>query len=736
MKTSLYFLLFICLFSSCGQEASVSEKSANAAEPEAMPPAQHTRTGPVPDVLNLVKPIALTGAKTTLILEDFFTDCSKIDSVAGSSQLGLSLSPDHQKLDIRIIGDVGFYESIRFYLGTDTYDFLLTTPTKVTVTLRLRDNGFREVALKGEMNAWNPANGKMTLNAGVWETTFEVQPGNYQYLFVADGEEIQDPKNPKKVSNGMGGENSLLALKQANVASLPQLETLDSETGVLRFKGQRCGRVYAFLDNHLLETEKSGDTYTLKIPEAAASRSRSYIRIFAANEYGIGNDLLLPLSGREIIRETGLLNRSDQESQIMYFVLVDRFMNGDTGNDAPVDDERVLPKCNYMGGDLAGLSQKINSGYLDQFNINSIWLSPITQNPEGAFQEYPEPRRFYTGYHGYWPVFSAKVDHRFGDDQRMRELVAAAHEADINILLDFVCNHVHEQHTIYQNHPDWVTNRTLENGEPNIRIWEEQRLTTWFDSFLPSLDLSREEVIVAQADSALYWVKTFGLDGFRHDATKHIPEAFWRYLTRKIKTEIIAPEDRSIYQIGETYGSRELISSYISSGLLDAQFDFNLYFDAREAFAKPETSFEDLVSSMRETFKYYGFHSTMGYISGNHDAPRFISYAGGDLTFDEDSREAGFEREVGVGDPVGYKRLAMLHAFNFSIPGIPVIFYGDEIGMPGAGDPDNRRMMRFEGLSPEETKLRDQVARISGLRAQSMALIYGDTRFEQVSQGT
>jgi len=69
----------------------------------------------------------------------------------------------------------------------------------------------------------------------------------------------------------------------------------------------------------------------------------------------------------------------------------------------------------------------------------------------------------------------------------------------------------------------------------NTQLWDEQRLTTWFDTFMPTLDFSQQIVIDTMTDSALYWVKEFDLDGFRHDATKHIQLEFWRTLTRKVK---------------------------------------------------------------------------------------------------------------------------------------------------------------------------------------------------------
>ncbi|MEZ5012858.1 MAG: alpha-amylase family glycosyl hydrolase, partial [Chitinophagales bacterium] len=197
-------------------------------------------------------------------------------------------------------------------------------------------------------------------------------------------------------------------------------------------------------------------------------------------------------------------------------------------------------------------------------------------------------------------------------------------------------------------------------------------------------------------------------------------------LTEKIKTEVEIPQHRSIYQIGETFGSRELIASYIGSGLLNAQFDFELYFSVRPVFALDAVSFTNASNSLRETFAYFGYHHLMGNITGNQDMARFISYASGDLKFDENDKEAGWQRDIEVTDTIGYARLKMLQAFNMTIPGIPIIYYGDEIGMPGANDPDNRRMMRFEKLSPQELSVRNTVSRLTHIRSEHMALLYGD----------
>ena len=185
----------------------------------------------------------------------------------------------------------------------------------------------------------------------------------------------------------------------------------------------------------------------------------------------------------------------------------------------------------------------------------------------------------------------------------------------MNFLLDYVANHVHEAHPLYKEHPDWATNLYLPDGRENTQLWDDERLTTWFDTFMPTLNLEREDVAEAMSDSAAWWVLNSNIDGFRHDATKHIPLSFWRLLTQKVKRHT-AGTGRRIYQIGETYGSAELIGSYLGSGLIDAQFDFNLYDKAIVAFGKENAGFSDLIQVAEEGLSQYGAHHLMGTITG------------------------------------------------------------------------------------------------------------------------
>ncbi|MDR1974016.1 MAG: hypothetical protein LBQ31_04995 [Bacteroidales bacterium] len=471
----------------------------------------------------------------------------------------------------------------------------------------------------------------------------------------------------------------------------------------------------------------SDSSLTVTIPANAYKRERSYIRVIASNECGVSNDLLIPLSYGKVISQTSMLNRNDKQGMIMYFLMVDRFNNGSQDNDMLVADTMVLPKVNYYGGDLRGVIEKIESGFFDSLGVNTVWLSPISQNPFDAWGLFPEPKTAFSGYHGYWPVNNTQVDVRFGSDKVFRELIDKAHGRGMNVILDYVANHLHINSPTLQQHPDWKTPDTTPDGRPNFELWDEFRLTTWFDRHIPTLDLERADVYEPMTDTALYWIEHYALDGYRHDATKHIPEVYWRTLIKKIKARY---PNRNVYQIGETYGSPELINSYVKTGMLDAQFDFNLYDAIMWTLADSWSgwaSMDRIVKTINESLNIYGYHNVMGLVSGNQDRPRFISLAGGDLKPDEDSKRAGWMRDIGVGDSIfSYSRLKMLQAFMMTLPGIPCIYYGDEYGMPGANDPDNRRMMKFDGYSPMQQDVLNNMRTLIHLRKNSMPLIYGD----------
>ena len=596
------------------------------------------------------------------------------------------------------------------------------------------DGNFKNVSIKGAFTNWASKELQDNGEQLVYKAT--VPQGKFQYLFLEDGkEETLTGNEPGVISNGMGGFNRLLDNSRlTDPAQLFYGEILDQA-----FTFQASGaldQVVVLYENQLIEAVKTTNenNYTVHLPKKDFSKRISktqLVRVYASDANGRTNDLLIPVQNAQVVEDPTQLARNDFHTQVLYFMMVDRFLDADKSNTKPVPDPEILPKANYMGGDLAGVLAKIKDGYFEDLGINTVWLSPITQNPEGAYGLWPEPRTKFSGYHGYWPISNTKIDYRFGDEQLLKEIIEEAHKRDMNVILDYVANHVHEEHPLYKEHPEWATNLYLEDGSLNTERWDDHRLTTWFDTFMPTLDFSQPEVVEKMTDSALFWVTQYKLDGFRHDATKHVPETYWRTLTQKIRNNT----DRPIYQIGETYGSYDLIRGYVSTGMLDAQFDFNQYDAAVSAFATKDGNYANLTETLQKGLEYYGHHHLMGNISGNQDRARFISYASGDVKFDEDAKKAGWTRKIVMSDSTAFDRLGMLQAFNMTMPGVPVIYYGDEYGSMGANDPDNRKMMKFNGLSDREKNLRQLVQELVQLRRNSMSLLYGTTQVMAENNG-
>jgi cyclomaltodextrinase len=679
---------------------------------------------------NLIKgsasPVLLSLGETQINLEDYVLDVAKIDSVS----LPEGLIGNREDSRLTLSGNLqSWLSDIQVWSAGQAYSIPIQKTSKSKITISYTGNA-QSVKVKGEFNAWNPT--ELTKTENGYAIELILNPGNYQYVFVLDGKEKRDLSNPDSISNGMGNYNSIIKIPRADKSKLPLISTdkVNGDEIALRLLNP-TNEVKVYWKNFLLNESVTISENTIKIiiPAQAQKEKRSFVRVWAANAEGISNDVLIPLDFGKVLDNPNQLVRQDKESQVLYFLMVDRFNNGNESNDEPIDDKSIHPKANYYGGDITGVTQKLKDGYFTKLGINTLWLSPITQNPKGAFGKYPNPPTTFSGYHGYWPVSLQQIDYRFGTKQELEELIKLAHDQNINVILDYVAHHVHQEHPLYKLKPEWFTSLYLPDGTLNTERWDDHRLTTWFDVFMPTLDLSRPKVVGPMTDTAMYWVEQYDLDGFRHDASKHIDLLFWRELTKKVKSKI----ERPVYQIGETYGSRELVNSYVNTGMLDAQFDFNVYDDAVGTFASNDASFSRLANSITESIEWFGDHNLMGYISGNQDRARFISYADGSIRFDEDAKKAGWTREIKIQDTIGYKKLQSLHAFNMTIPGVPVIYYADEIGDAGGNDPDNRRMMRFSELNNFENETLKITTRLVNLRRNNLALIYGDFQLVSVT---
>jgi glycosidase len=599
------------------------------------------------------------------------------------------------------------------------------------------------VMVSGSFNGWgstpdtawvmNDDNGD-----GVWEVSTDHPEGAYEYKFILQrGSEqtwIPDPGNPTQVPDGYGGYNSVLILECAGSFTVVSHQTDSRERtfqATLEFTGGQGGldpaSVSGTLDWEPLPPgaiQVNGNTVELQL--SGLEDGIHDVRIIGQDNFGqLADTRLLKVL---INREAGW------EGDVLYFAMTDRFANGNPGNDAPIPG--CDPRTNYMGGDFAGITAKIESGYFDQLGVTAIWISWPGDNADNAEDGYyidsddcglypggPWPTQHFlsSAYHGYWPKNLYDTEEHFGTWTELRELVRAAHRRGIRVLLDLVINHVHEDSPFFTDNPSSFFNYPMEICQ---EIGWSRPITCWFTSFLPDLNYGNPEVVYYMLEMCAWWALETGCDGYRVDAVKHVEFDFVRRLRTRMREEM---EGTGVpfYMVGETFsGNPDDIAAFLGPDLLQGQFDFPLNLHILKAFAKDEESLgemDSLFRSFRQTYgnAYSGF--LMSNFLGNHDIARFISLAGGQLwcpIWDSNSHASqGWRHEIGrPTSEDAYQRLRLAFTYLMTVPGIPLIYYGDEFGMPGGGDPDNRRMMIFDGLTDWESDTRSYVGLLGRVR--------------------
>lgn len=692
------------------------------------------------EITEVINPIKLVvGKADSVIISDLFYSDSYDIELSENNEITAKYNSNKKMIFLKADSNFTGMNFIEFKLAGKNFHIPVIVSKENYYSFHYKPTKkYDKLNLFGSFNGWNRTNIPMMDNDGdgIFEATVALEPGIYQYKFFADGEELVDPENPNKISNGAGSFNSIRSIEDPNSEKFYlHIDEFYSKNpqSVFSFyvedelEGKlTINNIFILLNNNKVSQDKvSLDGKYISVNFNYDELENQTLRVAVSKNGRVANIQTIKLkNGKPISNDT--FTWSDG---IIYSLMIDRFNDGNPENNNPVKHDSLFNKANYMGGDLQGVLNKLNEGYFDSLGINIIWISPIYDNPNEAFKEYPAPHRYYSGYHGYWPISDRRVEEHFGNLDDVKQLVATAQKKGIKVLLDFVSNHVHEQHPFFQEHRDWFGTLELPDGRLNLRFWDEFRLTTWFEPYLASFDyLGSEEALEVMTDNAVWWLKETGADGYRHDAVKHVPNKFWRRLNEKIKKEVASERNLPVYQIGETFGSYDLISSYVNNGQLNAQFNFNLYDVAIPTFTRKGESFETLDKEMSKTFSVYGINHVMGNVMDSHDKNRFMAYADNDLDASEwSAAEVGWTNPPMVNDAINYKKLVLYMAYMNSIPGLPVIYYGSEFGMSGASDPDNRRMMRFdEDLSEDEKKVHSEVAKIINLRREHTALRHGD----------
>lgn len=380
------------------------------------------------------------------------------------------------------------------------------------------------------------------------------------------------------------------------------------------------------------------------------------------------------------VQNKALAEKKEERSwkdETIYFIMIDRFHNGDKSNDFEAD---ISDPAAYHGGDFKGITQKLD--YLKDLGATAIWLTPIVKN---------EPR----GYHGYWTEDFYDTEEHFGSKDELKQLVKKAHDRDIKVILDLVVNHTGYQHPWLDdpNKKDWF------HPQMEISNWDDQQnVENGWLAGLPDLNTENNETRNYLLDVAEYWIKETDIDGYRLDTVKHVPKDFWNQFSARVKK--VKPD---FYLIGEVWhNDPRYIADYNKAGI-QSFVDYPLFNEMVRIFRQSGQSLSELYSVWERNKYYYEDPYTLGNFIDNHDNIRFV-------------REALLKQE----DPE--KRLKLALTYLYTAPGIPIVYQGTEHMMDGAKDPDNRRMMNFSKNKDIETF----TAQLGKLRQNHPALRRGD----------
>jgi neopullulanase len=368
---------------------------------------------------------------------------------------------------------------------------------------------------------------------------------------------------------------------------------------------------------------------------------------------------------------------------VIYLIMPDRFANGDPANDEPAD--RANPRA-YHGGDLRGIRERLP--YLKDLGVTTLWLTPVVKN--GGAQDY----------HGYGAADLYAVEPHFGAIQDYRELVAEAHKQGMKVFFDFVPNHVGPKHPWVSRPPlaDWFhgtpqhhldssagvsgtfygksekqkgTNDPFEALiDPHAPANLSRNLTDgWFFNVLPDLNTEKPEVADYLFQNSVWWAESSGLDGFRLDTFPYVSRKFWSDWHARLHQ--IYPY---MTTIGEVFHPDPSVTSFFAGGQrrfdridsgLDTLFDFPMYFALRDVLLRNEPV--GRIADVLGHDSLYVHPDVLVTFLANHDVPRFASAEGSSLA-----------------------KLKLAFGLTVTLRGIPELYYGDEIGMTGGGDPDNR----------------------------------------------
>lgn len=472
---------------------------------------------------------------------------------------------------------------------------------------------------------------------------------------------------------------------------------------------------YLFVDIHIGRGAKPG-RYLLRVTTVAGTADVSF-------------DVSEPLS-----RE-GRFQGFTQDD-VIYFIMPDRFADGDRANNYPRKSPGLYDRSKgryYHGGDFQGIIDHLP--YLKELGVTAIWINPVYDNTDRLDEKemYPEveggPKQPTTAYHGYGAIDFYGVEEHYGSGDKLRELVDKAHAAGIKVIQDQIANHTSPYHPWVADRPTptWFYGTPENHLSNNWQKWttmdphaseatRRRNLEGWFIDILPDFNQDDEEVRRYLIQNTLWWLGMFGFDAVRMDTLPHVPRAFWRDWSSAIHAEY-----PRMNILGELFDGDPALLAYFQRGRvghdqidtgIDTVYDFALHYAIRDAFAKGE-SVRKLQQVLAHDYLYPRPETLVPFI-GVHDMQRFMNEKGATV-----------------------EGLKLAQTFLMTTRGTPLLYYGDELAMPGGGDPDNRRdfpggfpgdarnAFTKAGRTAAENDVFEHLKRLTKLRAEHPALRRG-----------
>lgn len=428
------------------------------------------------------------------------------------------------------------------------------------------------------------------------------------------------------------------------------------------------------------------------------------------------------------------------EDEVVYFLLPDRFENGDKANDrGGLKGDRMQtgfdPASNgfYHGGDLAGVTSRLD--YIQSLGATAVWLAPVFKNKpvQGAAGEES------AGYHGYWVTDFTRVDPHFGDERTFAAFVEAAHLRGLKVYLDIITNHTADviayrecpqgkcPYRSRADYPRKAYTPFVPKGEENVKVpawlndprYYHNRGDATFrgenselGDFIGLDDLATEDPRVVQGFIEIYgdWIERFGIDGYRIDTARHVNAEFWQAFIPAMLSKASAKGIPSFYVFGEIAAEGidvAQLARFTNGAKFPAVLDFAFANAVRMTVAGDAPTYV-LARVFADDVVYAGGEKTARQLPtfiSNHDMGRFAWFVRND-------RPQASDTEVA-------KRVMLAHAMLMTLRGVPVIYYGDEQGFAGKGGDKEARQDMF-GIAAK-TPLSSMIAELAALRAANPA---------------